>query len=79
VRNLQEFRAYQDALGRIDTTASPATVRAQIQEAQSNLQALQAGVHAKYTAQYGADVEGKAAAPAAGGNADGWGNFRVVQ
>jgi hypothetical protein len=77
VRNLQEFKAYQDALGRIDTTASPATVRAQIQEAQSNLQALQAGVHAKYTAQYGADVEGKAAAPAAGGNANGWGNFRV--
>lgn len=77
VRNLQEFKAYQDALGRIDTSASPAAVKAQILDAQNNLAALRTGVHAKFAAQYGAGVEtapGGTPAPAAGG----WGNFRAA-
>lgn len=77
VRNMQEFKAYQDALGAITPNASASVVRQQIQTAQQALQALQQGVHAKYAATYGDGVHAPAAAPQTGGAPAGW-SIRAV-
>lgn len=64
VRNLQEFKAYQDALGAINPNASASDVRQQILTAQQNLGALHAGVHAKYAATYGNGATAQGGTPA---------------
>lgn len=56
VRNLQEFKAYQDALGDIDPNDAASTVRAQIQAAQSRLGALHDNMRTTYSATYGPGV-----------------------
>lgn len=68
VRNMQEFKAYQDALGAIDVHAAPSVVRDQIATAHTSLQNLQSGVHTMYQAKYGTGLgvqpPAAAAAPA---------------
>lgn len=73
VRNMAEFKAYQDALGAVDLKASPTVVKQQLQAVQANLKSLQGAVHDKYKAQYGDTVSVTSAAngaPAPPANSD---------
>lgn len=74
VRNMAEFKAYQDALGVIDVRASPAVVRSQIQDAQTRLSDLQSAMHAAFGAKYGMEnlPSGSPAAPATSAAPAGW-------
>lgn len=65
VRNMAEFKAYQDALGAVDIKASATVVRQQLDAVKTNLQALRGAVHDKFKATYGDAVSAtsKPAAP----------------
>jgi len=71
VRNMAEFKAYQDALGAVDVTASAPVVRQQLQAVKTNLADLQEAVHTKFGATYGAQLA-PAATPAAAPAGAGW-------
>ena len=58
VRNMAEFKAYQDAVGAINLHADAKTVRSQLANAQGSLADLQDAIHQQYSAQFGPGVLG---------------------
>lgn len=64
VRNMAEFKAYQEALGAVNPLADAATVRQQLQAVKTNLASVKDAIHAKYAATYGdAVLPGDKSAP----------------
>jgi hypothetical protein len=53
VRNMAEFKAYQEALGAVNPLADAATVHQQLQTVKTNLASVRDAIHAKYAATYG--------------------------